>query len=232
MVCRLLLRRKLDGHVTRALADPRGAAESAGAVALERRTFVDVGLADDELVGDELMVVLRVGHCRLEKLEHIDGRRSWRVLKDGTRLVDRLAADVVDHESRLARSVAYVLGLRANDDRAVRCTRCRRLLVHRRLGGGGRLGRTAATALRLLLRLVLGGLLSLGLHLGSLLVLGGLRLRGLLGLFGLLATRPLGLGCLRLLLGSLLGDGLLRVGSLVSGVGGLGGAALHYALLL
>src|SRR6185437_15309068 len=125
MVCRLLLRRKLDGHVTRALADPRGAAESTGAVALERRTFVDVGLADDELVGDELMVVLRVGHGRLEKLEHINRRRSWRVLKDGTRLADRLAADVVDHEPGLARRVAHVLGLRAHDNGAVGSSRRR-----------------------------------------------------------------------------------------------------------
>ena len=42
--------------MTRALADPRGAAESAWTVALERGALVDVGLAGNEVVGDELVI--------------------------------------------------------------------------------------------------------------------------------------------------------------------------------
>ena len=54
--------------MARALADPRGAAEGAGAKALERRALVGVGLLDEQVVADELVVVLRVGDRRVEQL--------------------------------------------------------------------------------------------------------------------------------------------------------------------
>src|SRR5437764_3279333 len=142
--------------MARALANPRGAAESAWPVALERRPLVDVDLADDEVVGDELVVVLRVGHGRLEKLENVDGRRSWRVPKDGTRVVDRLAADVIHHEPSLPGRMAHVLGLSPHDDRAIGSSRRRRLLVN---GSGGLRG----TPPRRLGGLLVGSLFGLGL---------------------------------------------------------------------
>src|SRR5436190_7101813 len=100
--------------MARALADPRGAAERARAVALERWPLVDVGLADLQIVGDEVVVVLRVGDGGVQELQDVPRSRSRRVDEYGTRLVDVLAADVVDHEARLARRMAYVLRARAD----------------------------------------------------------------------------------------------------------------------
>src|SRR5436190_22721701 len=102
--------------MARALADPRGAAERARAVALERWPLVDVGLADLQLVGDEVVVVLRVGDGGVQELQDVPRSRARRVDEYGTRLIDVLAADVVDHEARLAGCVAHVLRARANSD--------------------------------------------------------------------------------------------------------------------
>src|SRR4051794_23354225 len=111
---RLLLGYKLDGHVARPLADPRGPAESARTAALQRRALVDVRPPHPELVGDEVVVVLRVGYRGVEQLEDVPRGRTRRVHEYGTRLTDVLAADVVDHEARLARGAAHVLRARAH----------------------------------------------------------------------------------------------------------------------
>src|SRR3954454_5868908 len=120
MWCRLLLRDQLDSQVTGALADPRRAAERARAVTLQRRTFVHVRLADPKLVGDQLVVVLRVGDRGLKQLEHVARCAALRVGENRARLVHVLAADVVDHEPGLARRAAHVLRTRANRHVTVR----------------------------------------------------------------------------------------------------------------
>src|SRR5262249_32997256 len=129
---------------------------------------------------------------------------------------------------RLARGVADVLGLGANDDGAVGSARRRRLLVDGRLGGSGRLGRATATALGLLLGLAIGllylfrlGLVSFRLRLG---LLSSLGLRSLL-LSGRLGGLSLGLG--------LLATGTARLlRSLLGGLRRLLGCRLFFVLLL
>src|SRR2546423_9268071 len=104
---RLLLRDELDRHVTRPLANSRGPAQSARTVALERRPLVDVRPADLEIVGDEIVVVLRVGDGGAQELQDVPRSRTRRVDEYGTRLIDVLAAAAVGHEARLARRMAH-----------------------------------------------------------------------------------------------------------------------------
>src|SRR3954468_1291655 len=184
-MCRLSLRDELDSHVTRPLANSRGPAQSARTVALECRALVYICPADPEIVGDEAVVVLRVGDGGVQELQDVPRSRARRVDEYGTRLADVLAADVVDHEARLARRRAPVL--RARADRDVGCglasrpalrllAATRRDLASAAPAARGRL-RLAGLVLRLGLALCLGGL-------GRGLLLVGLLL-GLLGLLGL-----------------------------------------------
>src|SRR3954467_15918552 len=113
-MCRLSLRDELDRHVTRPLANSCGPAQSARTVALECWPLVYICLADLEIVGDEVVVVLRVGDGGVQELQDVPRSRARRVHEYGTRLIDILAANVVDHEARLARRVAHVLRARAN----------------------------------------------------------------------------------------------------------------------
>src|SRR3954471_3613623 len=113
-MCRLSLRDELDRHVTRPLANSRGPSQSARTVALERWPLVYVCLADLEIVGDEVVVVLRVGDGGVQELQDVPRSRAGRVHEYGTRLIDILAADVVDDEPRLARCVAHVAGAGAD----------------------------------------------------------------------------------------------------------------------
>src|SRR3954469_8920224 len=209
---RLLLGYELDGHVTGALADPRGASERARAVTLQRRTFVHVRLADSQLVGDQLVVFLRVGDRGLQQLQHVARGGARRVHQDRARLVHALAADVVDHEPRLARRASHVLRSRADRHVAARGAAARGRSAARATGCGGAAAATARAALLVLgLRLALGlGLLGLDLLLGVLLLD---LLRGLLGL---------GDGRLRLGLGGglvLLRAPPARLGLLLGGLG-------------
>src|SRR3954468_18331092 len=110
----LPLRDELDRHVARPLANPCRPAQSARTVALQSRALVYVCLADLEVVGDEVVVVLRVGDGGGQELQDVPRRRPGRVHEYGTRLIDILAADVVDHEPRLARRVAHVAGAGAD----------------------------------------------------------------------------------------------------------------------
>src|SRR4051794_2959039 len=137
-MCRLSLRDELDRHVTRPLANSRGPSQSARTVALERWPLVYVCLADLEIVGDEVVVVLRVGNGGVQKLQNILRGRARRVHEYGTRLIDILTADVVDHEPRLTRRMTHVLGACANREIGVR--------VAARLAlGSGRAGSGRAT---------------------------------------------------------------------------------------
>src|SRR5438094_8368590 len=214
---------KRDGHVACPLPNSRGTPKRARTVALEGWALVDVGLAHHQLVGRELVVVLRVGDCGVQELQDVPRGRTRRVDEYGTRLAHGFAADVVDHEAGLARRRAHVLRTRPDRDRAVGRPRsgCRRVA----LAAGGDLRGARAGARLLLLRrrrvLLLGLRLPLGLgclRLG--LLRRGLLLRLLGGgglLVGLLATAAawtLGLRRLRLLRGLLLALGLLGLGSL------------------
>src|SRR4051795_5609040 len=109
-MCRLSLRDELDRHVTRPLANSRGPSQSARTVALERGPLVYICLADLEIVGDEVVVVLRVGDGGVQELQDVPRSRARRMHEYGTRLIDILAADVVDHEPCLARRMAHVTG--------------------------------------------------------------------------------------------------------------------------
>src|SRR3954454_17205373 len=126
-----------------ALADPRGAAHGAWPVTLERRPLIGVDVEDAQVFADELVVVLGVGHSRLEQLQPGLGGAARREGEDGASLLDVLAADVVAHEPRLAGGRAHVLGLGGD------------LQTDRdRLGLLG-FAAAATTALGLLLRVVL-----------------------------------------------------------------------------
>src|SRR3954447_16837430 len=143
-MCRLSLRDELDRHVTRPLANSRGPSQSARTVALERRPLVYVRLADLEIVGDEVVVVLRVGDGGVQELQDVPRSRARRVHEYGTRLIDILAADVVDHEPCLARGMAHVAGAGAN--RQIGIGIAARLALRRRGTGSG--GTAAAAAAR------------------------------------------------------------------------------------
>src|SRR3954452_11177321 len=183
---RLLLGYELDSQVTGALADPRRASQRTWAVALQRRTFVHVRLADSQLVGHQLVVVLRVGDRGVQQLQHVARGGAGRVGQDRARLVHALAADVLDHEPRLARGAAHVLRVRAHAHVGVRGA-ARRCGAARSTGRGGAAAATAPRAALLVLGLGLAlglGLLGLDLLLsvllldllGRLLRLGGWRL--------------------------------------------------------
>src|SRR3954471_11619937 len=176
-----VLRRERDRQVAGALADARRAAHGARAKALQGRALVGRDGGDAQVVAVELVVVLGVGDGALQELAPVLGHVARGVGEDGERLVDRLAADVVADQARLARGRADVLRVGADRDALAR-----RLVVG--------LLRAAAAG-----RLLLGGLgLVPGTRLRGRAAL--LALRRLLGRLGLLLadTRLLGRGGLGL----------------------------------
>src|SRR5918999_336076 len=177
---------QLDRHMARALVDAGGPPERTWPVALDRRALIYVDPPDLELVRDELVVVLRVGDRGVEELQHVPRRRPRRVKEYGTGIVHRLAADVVDHEARLARGGAHVPRPGAHHHGAVRRA-VAPLLVGLRLG----VRALAAATASLRLVLFLAGVRRLGLLLR--LLLAELRL-GLGGVLVLLGLRGLGAG--------------------------------------
>ena len=70
--------RQDDAHVAGLLLDARRAAAGAGAPALQRRALVDADLGDPQVLGDELVVVLGVGGCRVDQLADVAARRRAR----------------------------------------------------------------------------------------------------------------------------------------------------------
>src|SRR5215212_11934078 len=98
----LLLRGEQDREVAGALADRRRAAHRARAEALQGRPFVGVRRLDEQVLAVELVVVLGVGDRGLEHLAPVARDGAGREREDRARLLDRLAADVVADETRLA----------------------------------------------------------------------------------------------------------------------------------
>src|SRR4051794_24379221 len=134
----LSLVRQVDGDVAGALADLGRPSQRARTEPLDGRPLVDHDLMDAELIGEELVVVLRVRDCRLEDLQNRYGSCTRGVSEYRTRLVDRLSADVVHDQARLARRRSDVLGLSTDEDRFGHLRALRRAL----LGGG--VGRSLA----------------------------------------------------------------------------------------
>src|ERR1700742_1984693 len=111
MVVSLVLRRKQNREVCRALADLGRAPLGTRTEPLDRRTLVCGDRLDVKILADELVIVLGVCDRRLEQLAPVTCDRAWRVGQDSACLVDTLAADVVTDQPRLARRGANVLGL-------------------------------------------------------------------------------------------------------------------------
>src|SRR5205807_930743 len=97
-------------EVARSLPDTVGPPLCARAEPLQRRTLVGVDLLHEEVVPDQVVVVLSIRDRRLEQPLEIARDAARTVAEQRAGLTDRLAADMVDHETRLARRRAHVLG--------------------------------------------------------------------------------------------------------------------------
>src|ERR1700730_17785623 len=99
--------------MTRALAYRRGAPHRARPKTLDRGPLVGVRLPDDQIVLEQLVVCLGVGHGRLEQLAPVAGHLTRGGGEDSACLRDGLAAQVHAHDARLARRRAHVASARA-----------------------------------------------------------------------------------------------------------------------
>src|SRR5262245_1992411 len=115
---RLLLRRRLglrrSGHcsrarrlqrdrdVTHSLADPGRATSCTRAPTLDRRPLVDVDRLHDEVVADQVVVRLGVRDRGAQELVDLARRRALAEREHRPRFRNGPAADVLDHEPRLA----------------------------------------------------------------------------------------------------------------------------------
>src|SRR5215210_1504546 len=99
---------QFDGHVAGPLVNRGGATQRPWPETLDRRALVHEGAVDLELVGAELVGGLGVGHGGVQKLEDVGGDGARGMQQDRLRLLDALAANVVHHETRLARRGAHV----------------------------------------------------------------------------------------------------------------------------
>ena len=104
-----------DRQVAGALGDRRRPPHRARPEALDRGPFVGVGLPDDQVVLEQLVVALGVGHRRLEQLAPIAGGLARGEGEDSASLLDGLAPQVPAHHPRLAGRGAHVAGVGAHD---------------------------------------------------------------------------------------------------------------------
>src|SRR5215213_1292418 len=117
MVSLALFRAQSHGDVARPLVDRGGTSERPGPEPLQRGPFVDGDLRNSHLVGDEVMVVFRVGGRRVDQLADVVGGAARRELEQGARLLDVQPADLVGDEPRLAGRHPHVAGAGSDDDR-------------------------------------------------------------------------------------------------------------------
>src|SRR5581483_1456910 len=103
-----------DRQMAGALANPRRSSKSARPIALDCWPLVRADRLDVEILADELVIVLRVRHCRLEQLAPIARDCAGGMSEDSSRLFDALSSDVVADQSSLASRGADVFGLCAN----------------------------------------------------------------------------------------------------------------------
>src|SRR6476661_8810186 len=78
--------------------------------ALDRRALVGDGIEDDQILGGQVVVVLRVGRRALEHTGDVGRGLLRHEPQQGGGLLDRLALDRLGHEARLAGRGAEVLG--------------------------------------------------------------------------------------------------------------------------
>src|ERR1700733_11935169 len=110
-----VLRCEQDRQMACPFADPGRATHRARPEPFDRRTLIGMHCLDVQVLADELVIVLGVRYRRLEQLAPVARDRPRRKSEDSSRLLDRFAADVVTHQSRLARRRPDVLGLRPDD---------------------------------------------------------------------------------------------------------------------
>src|SRR3984957_3471223 len=110
-----VLRREQDRQMACPFADPGRETHRARPEPFDRRTLIGMHCLDVQVLADELVIVLGVRYRRLEQLAPVARDRPRRKSEDSSRLLDRFAADVVTHQSRLARRRPDVLGLRPDD---------------------------------------------------------------------------------------------------------------------
>ena len=102
-----------DGDVAGALADPRAPTAGTGPVALGRRALVGPGAGDEQLVGREVVVVLRVRDRGVQELRDLFGRAPLAEPQHLARVVDVQATDEAEHLPDLGGRRARVLEGRA-----------------------------------------------------------------------------------------------------------------------
>src|SRR6267143_3497674 len=94
-----------------ALANRGSPSLSSRPEALDRRTLVGIRLANEQIVLDQLVVVLGVGHSRLQQLAPVTGHITRCESEDSACLRYGLASQVPTHHARLACRGAHVAGL-------------------------------------------------------------------------------------------------------------------------
>src|ERR1700721_908609 len=100
--------------MTGALANRGRPSLSSRPEALDCWPLVGVRLANEEGVLDQLVVVLGVGHSRLQQLAPVAGHLTRGKGEDSACLVYGLAPQVSTHHARLARGGAYIASLCAH----------------------------------------------------------------------------------------------------------------------
>src|SRR3984957_5720882 len=213
----LRLGRERDRQMTGALANRGGSSLSARPEALDGGPLVSKSLTHEKIVLDQFVVVLGVGHSRLQELAPVASYLTRGEGEDSACLIYRLAPQVTAHHARLACRGPHVAGLGAHHLAAGTRGGCCGVPTSaaRRLFGLDLCLRRSSDLLSLgATRLLCGRLLSPSLLGGGLLGLGRVRLLRLGG--GLLSGRRLLGGrllCRRLLLragGLVVGDSLSR----------------------
>src|SRR5688572_10435864 len=96
------------GDVAGSFPDARGPPERPWAKPAKRRSLIDEGPSNEQVLRDDPRCVLRVRHGRIERLPQRHGGTERRELKDAASLVHVLATDEVSHAPRLPRRHAYI----------------------------------------------------------------------------------------------------------------------------
>ena len=104
-----------DRQVARTLVNRRRAPHRARAEALDRRSLIGVGLAHDEIVLEQFVVVLGVSDRRLQQLAPVPRHLTRCEREDSACLWNTLASQMPGHHPRLARRGAHVAGMGAHD---------------------------------------------------------------------------------------------------------------------
>src|SRR6185369_2350933 len=105
-----LLVRDDDRDVGHGLVDREGPTLGARLEALDRRALVGDGIDDEQVLGRQVVVVLRIGRRALEHAGDVGRGLLRHEPQQGGGLLDRLALDRLGHEARLAGRRTEILG--------------------------------------------------------------------------------------------------------------------------